>query len=44
MDIMETILKERKTQGVSWNELAKDLPVTGEALRIAFGAVDIEPI
>lgn len=42
MDIMETILKERKTQGVSWNELAKDLPISGNGLRIAFSRNSVD--
>lgn len=34
IDINE-ISRTRKLKGITWNELAKGLPVTGEALRIA---------
>jgi hypothetical protein len=32
----DEILKIKKTKGFSWNKLAENLPVTGEALRVSF--------
>lgn len=39
---LDLILKEKKLNKLSWDKLAENLPVTGEALRIAFkrGSVD----
>jgi len=39
---LDLILKEKKLKKLSWDKLAENLPVTGEALRIAFkrGSVD----
>lgn len=39
---LDLILKEKKLNKLSWDRLAENLPVTGEALRIAFkrGSVD----
>jgi hypothetical protein len=36
MNRLDHILNKRKLSGITWNELAENLPVTGEALRIAF--------
>ena len=36
MEKLRDIEKERELKGVSWDELAKGLPVSGNALRIAF--------
>jgi hypothetical protein len=36
MNRLDRILNKRKLSGITWNELAENLPVTGEALRIAF--------
>lgn len=42
MTRLDLILKEKKLNKLSWDKLAENLPVTGEALRIAFkrGSVD----
>lgn len=32
----DEILKIKKTKGFSWNKLAENLPITGEALRVSF--------
>lgn len=36
MGRLENILKERRLQGVTWDELAEELPIKGNALRTAF--------
>lgn len=36
MSRLKNVLKQRKLQGVPWDELAKNLPVKGNALRTAF--------
>ncbi len=33
---IEHILKQRKLQGITWDDLAKDLPIQGNSLRVAF--------
>lgn len=40
----DEILKIKKIKGFSWNKLAKNLPITGEALRVSFvrNSVDAE--
>ena len=35
-DLIEKIYKEKKMQRVSWNDLAENLPISGEALRVSF--------
>ncbi|WP_324069878.1 MAG: S24 family peptidase [Flavobacterium sp.] len=35
-DLTEKIYKEKKMQRVSWNTLAENLPISGEALRVSF--------
>lgn len=34
--LIEKIYKEKKMQRVSWNDLAENLPISGEALRVSF--------
>lgn len=36
MSVLEEIKKVRKLKGISWKKLAYDLPISGNALRIAF--------
>ena len=36
MSVLEEIKKDRKLKGISWKKLAYDLPISGNALRIAF--------
>ena len=40
--MLELILKEKKMQGYSWEKLARNLPVTGNALRIAFSRKSVD--
>lgn len=42
MNRLENIIKQRKLQGKTWNELAEKLPIQGNSLRVAFerGSVD----
>lgn len=43
MDILKRIADERKLKGLTWSELAAGLPVTGEALRVAFKRGKVQP-
>lgn len=44
MNRLERILLEKKKQGKKWNEFAKDLNITGEALRIAFKRESVDDV
>lgn len=35
-NLIELILKEKKMKRISWNALAENLPISGEALRVSF--------
>lgn len=39
---LQELAKQRKLMGITWNELASQLPITGDGLRLAFkrGSVD----
>jgi transcriptional regulator with XRE-family HTH domain len=43
-DRIEKIKQERKLKGLKWNDLAEGLPVTGEAVRVAFYRNSIDPL
>ena len=44
MDRLENILKERKLKGLTWKQLAEDLPIDGNSLRIAFTRKKVDPV
>ena len=44
MDNLKIILEQRKKQGITWDELAKELPIQGNSLRIAFERNSVDDI
>lgn len=40
---LQKIQEERKLQGVKWKELAENLPISSEGLRIAFSRGSVDP-
>lgn len=44
MDELKQIEKVRKLKGVSWNTLAENLPISGNALRIAFTRNSVDEV
>ena len=43
MSLLDDISKERILKGLSWNDLAKGLPIKGNALRMAFERGKVQP-
>lgn len=44
MERLEIIRRERKIKGLTWNQLAEELPIDGNSLRIAFSRNKVDPI
>jgi len=43
MNVLETIQREKRLRGMSWEELADGLSITGEGLRVAFNRKSVAP-
>ncbi len=41
---LELIIKERKKQGITWEELSDGLPIAGNSLRVAFTRKSVDEV